>query len=123
MTESKFKCKAVAIIKRELPGAWVYHPSDKWVSGIPDLFVLYKGVLGVIELKVGRNTASKIQQVVIARIAKAGGMTWICRDSATEDGMALIRSVCSAIKMRAEAGCAKCGATQALNKEEVCQQK
>lgn len=118
MSETRFKCRAVNLIKRELPEAWIYHPSDKWVSGIPDIFILYKGVLGVIELKVDRNTTSRIQDVVLARIAKAGGGTWICRDSAKEDGMAQIKAVCSMIKMRAEAGCAKCGAAQALNHKE-----
>ena len=101
MTETKYKCRAVKLIKRELPDAFVYHPTDRWVSGIPDIFILYKGVFAAVELKVYRNTASKIQVVVLARIAKAGGLTWICRDSANEDGMAQIKAICSAIRMRA----------------------
>jgi hypothetical protein len=80
MTESKFKCRVVAYLKRELPGAWVYHPTDRWVSGIPDLLILYEGIFAAIELKVGKNQATKLQLIVLQRIGAAGGITAICRD-------------------------------------------
>jgi len=100
MNESRFKCKAVAIIKRELPGVWTYHPSDKWVSGIPDLFILYRGVFAAVELKVGKNKASRLQEIMLARIRAAGGMTWICYG---DSGKNEILDVCRAIKNRAAA--------------------
>lgn len=109
MTETQYKTKAVALLKRELEDAWVYHPSDRWQSGVPDLLILYRGVFAAVELKVkydnGRcNKASKLQVVVLSRIQKAGGMTWICTDEGEGTGMKEIRAVISAIKMRANGG-------------------
>lgn len=78
MTETQLKTKAVRYLKTALPGAWVYHPSDKWVSGIPDLLVLWRGVFAAIELKVGKNKPSKIQMVVLERLSSAGAITAVC---------------------------------------------
>ena len=80
MNESRFKCAAVKAIKKELPGVWVYHPSDKWNSGIPDLLILWEGQFAAIELKVGRNKATALQMVVLGRIHDAGGFTAVCYD-------------------------------------------
>src|SRR3990167_5922208 len=80
MSETTFKCAAVKAIKKDLPGAWVYHPSDRWNSGVPDLLVLWNGVFAAIELKVGRNTATRLQMVVLERIRAAGGFTAVCYD-------------------------------------------
>lgn len=94
MTESRFKCAAVKLIRKELPNAWIYHPSDKWISGIPDLFVLDHGVLAAIELKVGKNTATRLQLITLERIGAAGAITAICRDAAG------IRDVIEKIRLR-----------------------
>jgi len=72
----------VAYLKRELPGAYIYHPSDRWNSGVPDLLILHQGVFAAVELKVGNNQATKLQLVVLQRIGAAGGITAICRDMA-----------------------------------------
>lgn len=82
MSESRFKCRVVAYLKRELPGAYIYHPSDRWNSGVPDLLILHQGVFAAVELKVGNNQATKLQLVVLQRIGAAGGITAICRDMA-----------------------------------------
>lgn len=82
MTESQFKCRVVTYLKRELPGAWIYHPSDRFVSGVPDLLILYQGIFAAVELKVGKNKATKLQLIVLQRIGEAGGITRICRDMA-----------------------------------------
>lgn len=100
MRETQFKRRAVKIIKKELPGCWVHHATDRWVSGIPDLFILYQGVFTAVELKVGKNKASKLQEITLARISAAGGMTWICYG---DSGKNEILDVCRAIKERAAA--------------------
>ncbi len=104
MTETKFKSRAVNIIKKELPGCWHYHPSDKWISDIPDIFILYQGQFAAIELKVGDNPVTRLQEHTLARLAAAGAITKICRNNDQEDGIKQIRSVCSAIKARVESG-------------------
>jgi hypothetical protein len=96
MNESRFKCAAVKMVRRELPDAWVYHPSDRWNSGIPDLLILWNGVFAAIELKVGRNTATKLQLVVLERIRAAGGITAVCYD------IRQVRDVISKLKFATE---------------------
>ena len=78
MTETQFKCKMMTLIRKELPGAWVHHPAEKFVSGIPDLFILHKGIFAAIELKVGRNKPSAIQLVTLERLGQAGAITGVC---------------------------------------------
>jgi len=101
MRETQLKTKAVALLKKEL-GCWVYHPSDKFVSGIPDIFVLYKGVFAAIELKVQKNPASKLQVITLAKIQRNGGLTWICRDEGNGEGMTQIRTIIATIKARGD---------------------
>lgn len=78
MNESRFKCAVVKQVKAALPGAYVYHPSDKWVSGIPDIFILWRGIFAAIELKVGKNKPTKIQLIHLERLATAGAITAVC---------------------------------------------
>ena len=94
MNESRFKCAAVKAIKKELPGVWVYHPSDRWNSGVPDLLVLWEGQFAAIELKVGRNKATRLQEVVMGRIRVAGGIAAVCRD------LTEVRAVLETLKRR-----------------------
>jgi len=96
MSETTFKCAAVKMVRRELPGAWVYHPSDRWNSGIPDMLILWQGRFAAIELKVGRNTASKLQLVVMGRVRDAGGITAVCYD------IRQVRDVISKLKFATE---------------------
>lgn len=104
MSETKYKNRVLKILKKELPGAWIYKVSDRFVSGIPDIFILYRGQFAAIELKVGDNPVTRLQEHTLTRLAAAGAITKICRDSATEDGIAQIRSVVAAIKARVESG-------------------
>lgn len=94
MSESQFKTRAVRYLKAHLPGAWIYHPSDKWISGIPDLLILWRGTFAAIELKVGRNKATELQKHTLLRIQSAGGYTAICYGDA---GLDQIRASCQAI--------------------------
>lgn len=103
MTETQFKTKVVRLLKSELEDAFIYHPSDKWVSGIPDLLILYRGVFAAIELKVGRNKTSKLQDVILAKIAKAGGATWVITEKGDGLGMMQIKTIIAVIKMKAGA--------------------
>jgi hypothetical protein len=97
MTETQFKNKVLRFLKKELPGAWVFHPSEKYVSGIPDIFILYHALFAAIELKMKPNKATPLQVVMLARIAAAGGITKICYG---DTGLDEIRAVCAIIKER-----------------------
>ena len=67
------------MLKREYPNAWVYKTSDRWVSGIPDILICLEGGFFAIELKVGRNKATKLQDYVLNMIKRAGGSSGVCR--------------------------------------------
>lgn len=78
MTETQLKTKVVCLLKRELPGAYILHPSEKFVSGVPDLFILHHGVFAAIELKIKGNSATRLQLVTLQRLSDAGAITAVC---------------------------------------------
>ena len=52
---------------------WKEHGGMYGTAGIPDLIICYKGRFIGLECKVGRNTATALQQQTIRQILKAGG--------------------------------------------------
>lgn len=52
---------------------WKEHGGMYGTAGIPDLIVCYKGRFIGLECKVGKNTATALQQQTIQQILKAGG--------------------------------------------------
>jgi len=76
-TEKNFKTKVLKYLKNNFDGAWIYHPSDKWRTGIPDILMLWQGNFLAIELKVGDNKTSKLQDKTLSEIQNAGGYTII----------------------------------------------
>lgn len=79
MDEATLKNNVLKMIRKEFPGAWVYHPSDKWRKGIPDLLILHNGKYLWIELKTEKGIVSKIQRKTMLAICKSGGKTCVCR--------------------------------------------
>ena len=78
LSETNLKRKVIGFLKKHYPDAWVYKASDKWISGIPDLLICKEGRFYAIELKVGRNKATPIQEFVIRKIHEAGGRVSVC---------------------------------------------
>lgn len=74
MRETTLKLRVLNILKKELPGAFVYKPNDRFRSGIPDILGVYKGRFFAIELKVGKNKATKLQEYTLEQIKNAGGV-------------------------------------------------
>ena len=67
--------KAIMKYLRTVPGCfcWKEHGGMYGTAGIPDLIVCYKGRFIGLECKVGKNTATALQQQTIRQILKAGG--------------------------------------------------
>lgn len=65
---------------RRWPTAWIYHPSDRFQSGIPDLLICVPphGAFLAIEVKRPGLSADPIQAVILTRIRRAGGRAWVC---------------------------------------------
>ena len=57
----------------------MYKSADRFTSGIPDLLLCKGGAFYAVELKVGRNNATPIQEFVIRKIREAGGRVCVCR--------------------------------------------
>lgn len=84
MTETQLKDKVIRMIKKDFPHIWVVKLADKWQSGLPDLLMCvpdkkFIGRMFAIELKVGKNTTTKIQDYVLSCISLAGGKATVCR--------------------------------------------
>ena len=79
LSETRLKEKVLAALKKEYRDAWVYKTADRWKSGIPDILVCRGGRFFAIELKVGNNKATRLQEHVLKKIQSAGGRVAVCR--------------------------------------------
>lgn len=68
------------MIRRKFPEVWAWKISDKWFSGLPDIFLLHDGTAMFIELKTPTGKVSKIQEYTFNEIRKRGLEVVICRD-------------------------------------------
>ena len=76
MTETQLKIKVLKYL-RSLPNVWAYKASDKFTSGIPDIIGCRNGRLLAIELKVGKNKLTKLQEHVLGKIIEANGIAFV----------------------------------------------
>lgn len=79
LSETKLKNKVIQFVRKHYPEAWMYKAADRFTSGIPDLLICWKGGFYAIELKVGFNKATPIQEYVMREIRRAGGRVSVCR--------------------------------------------
>ncbi len=78
-SETELKRRVIQFIKKQYPDAWIYKAADRFTSGIPDLLLCKQGRFYAVELKVGRNDVTPIQEFVIRKIREAGGRVCVCR--------------------------------------------
>ena len=81
MTETQLKVKVLKHIRKKYKATWVLKTNEKFTSGVPDLIICFppKGRVIAIELKIGKNKATKIQQWTLNQIHMAGGVAGVCR--------------------------------------------
>lgn len=79
LSETKLKNQVISLLRREFPSVWFYKCADRFTAGIPDLIMCKEGMFYAVELKVGFNKASPIQEFVMREIRKAGGRVCVCR--------------------------------------------
>lgn len=77
--EKILKTSCLRWIKREYPEIWVCKLSDRFISGIPDILLMFKGQGLFIELKATKGKASRIQQYVFAEIEDTGTTVLVIR--------------------------------------------
>lgn len=73
--ETLFKLKIQKIL-REIPDLWFVKVQMVSVRGIPDILICYKGKFIALELKVGDNDLDPLQDHVLTKIKKAGGIAY-----------------------------------------------
>lgn len=83
MTESDLTRSVAQMIRREFSDVWFYKVNDRFTSGLPDLLLCVEGQLYGIELKIGKNKPTKLQQHFIDKINACGGRA-ICARSVDE---------------------------------------
>jgi hypothetical protein len=79
MTESQLTRAVIKMLRREYPDIWFYKVNDRFTAGIPDILMCIEGHLHAIELKVGNNKPTRLQQYVINKINASGGRAMVCR--------------------------------------------
>jgi hypothetical protein len=79
MLEQDLKRRVIKTLKDEFPGCFIWKISDRWISGIPDILFIYKGVHIFFELKTDKGVVSKIQQYTIDKIMASGGYAYAVR--------------------------------------------
>ena len=80
MTEAAFQSAVMKRLRVRFKGlpAFFWKVTDKFRGGIPDIVGCYKGIMWAIELKVGKNKTSALQDVAIGSLQKAGAMVAVC---------------------------------------------
>jgi hypothetical protein len=75
--ETRFKEKVQKRLKELGPDCWVVKVQQVAIRGTPDLLICYAGKFIAMELKVGSNKASPLQEHVLQAIRLAGGSAWV----------------------------------------------
>lgn len=77
MLEKDFQRNVIKWIRKTYPDMWFYKASDRFIAGVPDLVGCYAGRLWAIELKVGDNKPTKLQEFTMGQMCKAGAMVTV----------------------------------------------
>jgi hypothetical protein len=83
MTELQLKNRVRAAIRKKYPDAFIWKIHDAFTAGIPDFLVIIPTPSGrgkhiFIELKVGMNKLSRIQEWTRDKIKASGGAVLTC---------------------------------------------
>ena len=77
MTESQIQSKILKYLRSR--GGFVIKLSDKWVSGLPDIMYINKGVIHFFEVKTPKGVLSKIQRYTINKMNESGVKAHVVR--------------------------------------------
>lgn len=79
MLESTLQRKIQKYLKDKLPHCvlWKNHGNQYAVIGLPDLMCVFKGNLICIEVKINGNKTTKLQEVTLQKLEKAGAIICI----------------------------------------------
>lgn len=75
--EAELQNKIIKALKKHQPDVKVIKIHDKYTSGISDLIICHRGKFVAIELKVGNNKPTKLQELFLMQIEEAGGVVGV----------------------------------------------
>lgn len=90
--ESSIQNDVLKYLKSDNRVGFVRKWSDRWHSGIPDIFCIVESYPVFIELKRPSGKTTKLQDAVIAEIINAGGYARVCKS--VSDVKEFIDEVC-----------------------------
>lgn len=79
MKESNLQSRILKWLKDSYPDAYIVKLSDKWVSGLPDIMMIYDTVAYFFEVKTSTGKPTKLQLFTIKQLIKAGAQATIVR--------------------------------------------
>jgi Holliday junction resolvase len=80
MLEKDFQKQVLKLIRTGYDGVWAYKASDKLISGVPDIIGCVGGRMFAIELKVGKNKPTELQNYTIGKMRESGANVIVAYD-------------------------------------------
>ena len=72
--------RKILTLFRTLPNSWWERVEQKSICGTPDILGCYQGRMVAIEVKTSKGRLSKIQEVKLDEIKKAGGLALVLNE-------------------------------------------
>ena len=76
--ETKLKNKVIKCLQSLGSEVWFYKTNDRFRSGILDFILCINGKFYSLELKVGKNKPTRLQEHTILKITSSGGIAQVC---------------------------------------------
>ncbi len=80
MSEARFQRTVKNYLRKKYPDAFIWKISDRWYSGIPDIYMLEDGRSYYFELKIKGNVATPLQLYTLEKLRKAGAFAGVAYD-------------------------------------------
>jgi len=90
--ETRFKERFLHKLK-QIPKLWYVKVQMVATKGIPDVLICHKGLFIAVELKVGNNKATKLQQFTLDKIKEAGGNIWIVNEQNEKEFLTFLEAL------------------------------
>lgn len=79
MRESQIQNAIIQRLKKNYPRAYIVKISDRFVSGIPDILMILRGVPYFFEVKTPMGKLTNLQMYTLKKIQRAGGKVAVLR--------------------------------------------
>lgn len=74
--ETVFKIRVAKDLSK-IPNCWFFKTQERTLRGIPDFILCLNGHFIAIELKVGKNQVTVLQDFILKQVAKSNGLGFV----------------------------------------------